>query len=95
MTRPLIRVVGALLTLAASLVVLTVTATGLLALLAGMVLTAPSSQGRIVAATMATGGLVLLVGTHAFDRYALRRALDQAGTVASQLIATVATGGRQ
>lgn len=90
----LLRTAAALLMLAAGLAVVTVTAAGLLALLVAMTLTAPLSQGRVVAATMATAGLVLLVATHALDPYALRRALDRAGTVASQLVTTVTAAGR-
>ena len=95
MNRRLLRLVGALLALVAVVAVLAVTLTGLVGLLLALVLTGPWSPGRLVAASMTTGGLALLVFARLLDPQAVPHALDRVRAVSASLAATVASRGRQ
>ena len=94
MNRQLLRPALALLALTAAGVVLAVAVVGLVGLAAGLILTEPMSQGRLVSATLAIVGGALLLVVYAVDPYALRRAAGRARAVVSRLLETVTTAGR-
>ena len=94
MTRPAVRLIGALLGLAVGLVLVAGAGCGVCCLLAAMTLTAPLSPARVTAATITTAGLVLVAAAHGTHPQLLRRGLDRAGYIVLDLLAVVASGGR-
>ncbi len=94
MNGPGLRLAGALLALISAATVLAVIATGLIGMAVALVLTEPWSQGRMVAAGLLTGGLVLLLAAHVLDRHAVPNGAVRARVVAAGLLDIVAAGGR-
>jgi hypothetical protein len=88
------RLAGALLGLAAAVVVPVLVA-GLLVLVVVVLVTEPWSRGRMVSATFIAAGLALLVVFSLLDLHGMSRLLAQVRRRGFELLATVASGGRQ
>jgi hypothetical protein len=88
------RLTRALLGLAAAVLV-SLLVPGLLVLVVVVLVTEPWSRGRMVSAAFIAAGLALLVVFSLLDPHGMSRLLAKARRRGSELLATVASGGRR